>query len=361
MSTKSDQHLANTTSVSSSRRGVLKKLFIHSIGLAMLFGGASLFQPSMIRANVCGEIIQEVGGKRCFVNNASNSQYEACTNDVVGGRCCIGTGAIAACNAPASTAIPTPRSAAECDDVTGCGQWFTSGGVGGSSGCAIDGCSITDWRRYKQCGGGSGSCCVAPSRAERDQLCAELTSQTLCGTLTVMPMAGSFCTVAGGGTWSQYQVCGDTETGARCCVGPEAERQCNTFSSTPYELCAQIQDGLVNSEGQSLKERCEQCHTGEATDGQPGIWTAVGCIPTNAENIVSVIVRLGLGIGGGFALLNILAAGFLLTISQGNPKQTDEAKQRLTAAITGLLFIIVSVVLLHFIGYTVFRIPGFGE
>lgn len=134
----------------------------------------------------------------------------------------------------------------------------------------------------------------------------------------------------------------------------------NATEPQPYKLCDQVSDSLTTATGDSMKDLCIECIGGNE-EGKEGVWTAVGCIPKDPETIVSVVVRLGLGMGGGFALLNILAAGFRLSVSQGNPKQTDEAKQQLTAALGGLLFIIFSVVLLHFIGYTVFKIPGFGE
>lgn len=148
-----------------------------------------------------------------------------------------------------------------------------------------------------------------------------------------------------------------------CNVNPtDLNNNTGTQSSDPqpYRLCDQISDSLTTASGENMKQICIEC-VGGTDDGREGIWTAVGCIPKDPETIVSVVVRLGLGMGGGFALLNILAAGFRLSVSQGNPKQTDEAKQQLTAALGGLLFIIFSVVLLHFIGYTVFKIPGFGE
>ena len=63
--------------------------------------------------------------------------------------------------------------------------------------------------------------------------------------------------------------------------------------------------------------------------------------------------------GGGIVLLKTLAAAFQLTTSKGDPKATEEAKNKITAAVSGLLFIIFSMVLLKTIGITVLQIPGF--
>jgi hypothetical protein len=47
-------------------------------------------------------------------------------------------------------------------------------------------------------------------------------------------------------------------------------------------------------------------------------------------------------------------------ISQGNPEQVKGAREQLTAAIIGLLFIIFSLVILQIIGVNILKIPGFG-
>jgi hypothetical protein len=67
-----------------------------------------------------------------------------------------------------------------------------------------------------------------------------------------------------------------------------------------------------------------------------------------------------LGIAGGVALLTILSAAFLFSISQGDPKRTGQAKEMMTAAVIGLLFVIFSVTILQFLGVTVLHLPGFG-
>ena len=75
---------------------------------------------------------------------------------------------------------------------------------------------------------------------------------------------------------------------------------------------------------------------------------------------MSALIQIGLSAAGGIALLVILAAGFMLTTSQGEPKRAGEAKEMITAAVIGILFIIFSVTILQFIGYNVLKIPGFG-
>jgi hypothetical protein len=116
----------------------------------------------------------------------------------------------------------------------------------------------------------------------------------------------------------------------------------------PYQLCSQL------TEGSTEWQNCQQCYD------QPGIWTAVGCIQTNSNAIVTQILQIAMGIAGGIALIMILAAGFMLSVSQGDPKRVSEARELITSAIIGLLFIVFSVTILQFIGVTLFKIPGLG-
>jgi len=130
---------------------------------------------------------------------------------------------------------------------------------------------------------------------------------------------------------------------------------CTTFdpqqNPAGFELCNQIPDSETTA-----KQACRNC-----VADQDKVWTAVGCISKEPKVIIAQFITIGLGIGGGVALIMIIAGGFMLTISQGNPQKTNEAKEMITSAIIGLLFVIFSVVILQFIGVTIFRIPGFGE
>jgi len=119
----------------------------------------------------------------------------------------------------------------------------------------------------------------------------------------------------------------------------------------PYNLCLQ----QVSSDQGSALERCIDCFSNN------GIWTAIGCIPQTADGIISSIMQLGLVIAGAVVLIMILVGSFMLSTSQGDPKKTQEAKEMITSAIIGLLFVIFSITILQFIGVSIIKIPGFGE
>lgn len=143
-----------------------------------------------------------------------------------------------------------------------------------------------------------------------------------------------------------FNVCGEGISGCESNVGTPLEP-----ASANFELCKQV--------GESQHAACIAC-TGTDEKKVEGIWTAVGCIKTEPKSIIEAVVRIGIGIGGGIALLMTLVGGFLITTSQGEPKRLQEGKEMVTSAVIGIIFMLFSVVILQFIGVTILRLPGFG-
>jgi hypothetical protein len=172
----------------------------------------------------------------------------------------------------------------------------------------------------------------------------------------------TYCSLhCGGNVGANLPGCGGL--GWQCCVSPETfeEKPPDSFFSgdasanTTSNFCDQIPpDQIERGSGMNARDACKECQS------KPGLWTAVGCIPTTYQGITSSIIKIGLSVAGGVALLMILAAAFTLTTSQGEPKAVTEAKDQLTAAVIGLLFIIFSVTILQFIGVKILQLPGFG-
>lgn len=131
------------------------------------------------------------------------------------------------------------------------------------------------------------------------------------------------------------------------CCGWISDDSC--LDDYAFEMCRQIADD-------GMRAKCEACQN-EGTS----VWTAIGCIPTDHTSIIQVFIKLGVVSGGGISLLIILAGSFMLSISQGDPKKTSEAKEMITSAIIGLIFIIFSVSILQLIGVQILHIPGFAD
>lgn len=145
----------------------------------------------------------------------------------------------------------------------------------------------------------------------------------------------------------------------KCFVPPGTKHEAS------FNLCKQTADALVGDGGKEFQE-CVKCFGGETlpkgSDGLPvsGVWTGIGCVPTESQGLVGSLLRLGLGLAGGIVVLMIVAAGFMLATSSGEPNKIKEAKEMVTAAIIGLLFVIFSVIIMRFITVDLLRIPGFG-
>lgn len=95
--------------------------------------------------------------------------------------------------------------------------------------------------------------------------------------------------------------------------------------------------------------------------GGNGIETGLGCISFKPGEFVSRIFGIILGIAGGVALLLIIYSGYRMIAAAGNPEGLQGARETLTAAIIGLLFIIFAFVILEVIGVNILGLPGFGK
>lgn len=93
-------------------------------------------------------------------------------------------------------------------------------------------------------------------------------------------------------------------------------------------------------------------------DGK-GVWSSIGCIPTEPSALIAKVITFGIGIAGGIAFLLILFGGFQILTSAGNPEQLNAGRELITSAISGLLLIVFSVFVLRIIGVDILGLPGF--
>lgn len=100
------------------------------------------------------------------------------------------------------------------------------------------------------------------------------------------------------------------------------------------------------------REQCIRCLSGD------GIWTGLGCIRYNPEGLVQDLLTLALAVGGLLALILLIFGAFKISVSAGDPKQMQEAKETFTSAIVGLLIIIFAITMLQLIGVDILQIPG---
>jgi hypothetical protein len=94
-------------------------------------------------------------------------------------------------------------------------------------------------------------------------------------------------------------------------------------------------------------------------DSENGVQTALGCIPTDPRELIKWVFPYLLGLGGLSAFALIVFSGIQILTSGGNPEKIQGAKETITSAVTGLLFIILSLFLLKLIGGDILGLPAF--
>lgn len=98
---------------------------------------------------------------------------------------------------------------------------------------------------------------------------------------------------------------------------------------------------------------CSSCVNGG------GVWTAIGCIPvSDPQGLAVKLIRFGIGIGGGIALLIMLFGVGQIIMAGGNPEKVQAGRETITGALTGLIIIIFAAAILQFVGAAVLKLPG---
>ena len=108
---------------------------------------------------------------------------------------------------------------------------------------------------------------------------------------------------------------------------------------------------------------CGSGKLGESTNPGdcPSLETAIGSVSATPQGFITSIFSLVLAIAGFGAIILIIYSGYLFMTSGGDKEKIAGARETITSAIVGLLFIILSFIILEIIGFDILRIPGFGK
>lgn len=89
--------------------------------------------------------------------------------------------------------------------------------------------------------------------------------------------------------------------------------------------------------------------------------TAIGCIPvSDTTSFMGWILGWAVGVGGGIAFLLIVYSSFMIMTSQGDPNRLKAGQELLNSAISGLIMLVFSVVILKFIGVDILGLDRWG-
>ena len=96
-------------------------------------------------------------------------------------------------------------------------------------------------------------------------------------------------------------------------------------------------------------------------DPDSGVETALGCINTFRPNLfVGQILTWSVGLAGFAGIMAIVYAAILIITSSGDPKKVKAGQELILSALTGIALIVLSIVLLNFIGVQVLNLGGVG-
>lgn len=132
----------------------------------------------------------------------------------------------------------------------------------------------------------------------------------------------------------------------------DSVRGCQAAYSTPLKCCAPNTQSPVPI---APPPPCNFDKNGNCVS----VTTAIGTIGIDIASLVQTIFTLLLSLSGGVALLLIAFNGYVIMTSQGDAEKLKGAREAITAAIIGLVFMIFSIVILKIIGVDILRIPDF--
>lgn len=153
------------------------------------------------------------------------------------------------------------------------------------------------------------------------------------------------------------------------CTPPLEESVLDNYTgpNAPFDYCAQVPGKDVSDipDSQNQYLACTKCMGSLIDDGTyenegKKIYTAVGCVRVDGPGLAADLIKILLGVAGMASFLSIIAGAFIFTTSRGESGKIKQAKELITAAISGLLFIIFSIIILEYIGVTILHIPGLG-
>jgi hypothetical protein len=151
------------------------------------------------------------------------------------------------------------------------------------------------------------------------------------------------------------------QTSQRCCSGKKCDNnslECRTTYNGDYCL---DQGQIRELGGGSAKTTTNTSTESPLCGGDKGVKTAFGCLMAgDPKAMVSQLLGWGAIVGAGIAFVMIVIAGLQIILAGGDPKKVQAARELITSAITGLLLIIFSVLLLNFIGVKILGLSSLG-
>jgi hypothetical protein len=216
--------------------------------------------------------------------------------------------------------------------------------------CSINGATRTTYVLTSTCSNNSVPTCASATASTACSCKAIDTTSTTCGHTNQNCCDGNTC----------------IDTGLSCYVTAAGNKCMSETSAGQIPGGAQQAPSGTGAAGTAKPDWKEVCdYAGEDSEAcrkcfeKFESYTAIGCVPSNPQDLIKLILTFGMGIAGGIAFLLILLGGFQIMTSAGNPEQLNSGRELVASAVIGLILILLSIFLLKVIGVDVFGLPGF--
>lgn len=167
-----------------------------------------------------------------------------------------------------------------------------------------------------------------------------------------------------GGVHSDRCQGGHTYAYITCNLSPDATKSTCTKQIDPNgddgnDLSKIISLLSGNSKGAQLPCNSAKAYVSNPLDC-PSLDTAIGNIPLDPIGFISKLLAIVLSIAGIAAIIILIYSGYRLLLSRGDKEKVQQARDKITSTVVGLIFIVFSLVLLSVIAHDILKIPGFG-
>ncbi len=121
-------------------------------------------------------------------------------------------------------------------------------------------------------------------------------------------------------------------------------------------------DEIINEDKKAIPPCLDKtAFTDKGVNECDEIDTAIGPIKTTPEGFIASLFSFVLVLAAFGGVIVIIYSGYLLMISRGDKEKISAARETITSAILGLLFIVFSIVIIEIIGVDILRLPFFGR
>lgn len=143
--------------------------------------------------------------------------------------------------------------------------------------------------------------------------------------------------------------------GSRCLYDPEREGQkyyCTAGTATSQDQdcqCTQTQLDRTVATADRVGLGC--------SPREGHVNSAIGCIPYLDFNLLSAFfIRWSVGVGGGIALFIISLSAIRILTTKGDPKRLQDARDSLSSALAGIIFLVLSIFIVRFVADTLLQL-----